>query len=148
MPAAKTGYTLYTLQIMLHYFREAKLGQPLRVLGQVLEIDAKKARLWMEMRSGDVVLAATEQLYLSVRQAEETRAAPWREETLSLLQQWRRRMRRCRFLHKPEKVFLSSAPDMRGQAGRAGLEQRNFSMSCARGCPCARPNAHPMRCAR
>jgi acyl-CoA thioester hydrolase len=81
----ETGYTLYTLQIMLHYFREAKLGEPLRVAAQLLEFDAKKARLWMEMRSGDAVLAATEQLYLSVRQAEETRAAPWREETLALL---------------------------------------------------------------
>ena len=82
----ETGYTLYTLQIMLHYFREAKLGEPLRVVAQLLEFDAKRARLWMEMRSGDAVLAATEQLYLSVRQADETRAAPWREETLAALQ--------------------------------------------------------------
>ena len=84
-----TGYTLYTLQIMLHYFREAKLGEPLRVSAQLLEFDAKRARLWMEMRSGEAVLAATEQLYLSVRQAGDTRAAPWREETLSLLQEMR-----------------------------------------------------------
>jgi acyl-CoA thioester hydrolase len=82
-----TGYTLYTLQIMLHYFREAKLGEPLRVTAQLLEFDAKRARLWMEMRSGEAVLAATEQLYLSVRQTGETRAAPWREETLALLQE-------------------------------------------------------------
>ncbi len=83
----ETGYTLYTLQVMLHYFREAKLGEPLRVAGQLLEFDAKKARLWMEMRSGETVVAATEQLYLSVRQAEETRAAPWREETRALLRE-------------------------------------------------------------
>lgn len=82
-----TGYTLYTLQIMLHYFREAKLGEPLRVTAQLLEFDAKRARLWMEMRSGDAVLAATEQLYLSVRQGKETRATPWREETAALLQE-------------------------------------------------------------
>jgi acyl-CoA thioester hydrolase len=82
-----TGYTLYTLQIMLHYFREAKLGQPLQVVAQLLEFDAKKARLWMEIRSGGEVLAATEQLYLSVRQGEETRAAPWREETLGALRE-------------------------------------------------------------
>jgi acyl-CoA thioester hydrolase len=85
-----TGYTLYTLQIMLHYFHEAKLGEPLRVTAQLLEFDAKRARLWMEMRSGEAVLAATEQLYLSVRQAGETRAAPWREETLALLQEMSR----------------------------------------------------------
>ena len=84
-----TGYTLYTLQIMLHYFQEAKVGQPLRVTAQVLEFDAKRARLWMEMRAGaeGPLLAATEQLYLSVRQAEETRAAPWREETQALLRE-------------------------------------------------------------
>ena len=84
---AATGYTLYTLQIMLHYFQEAKVGEPLRVSAQVLEFDAKKARLWMEMRAGaeGPVLAATEQLYLSVRQAEETRSAPWREATLARL---------------------------------------------------------------
>jgi acyl-CoA thioester hydrolase len=83
-----TGYTLYTLQIMLHYFHEAKLGAPLRVSCQLLEHDAKRARLWMELRSplDGPVIAATEQLYLSVRQAEETRAAPWREESFALLQ--------------------------------------------------------------
>jgi len=85
-----TGYTLYTLQIMLHYFKEAKLGESLRVTAQLLEFDAKRARLWMEMRRGDVVVAATEQLYLSVRQAGETRAASWRDETLALLTQMAR----------------------------------------------------------
>ena len=72
---------------MLHYFREAKVGAPLRVFGQLLEFDAKRARLWMEMRSphDGPAIAATEQLYLSVRQAEETRAAPWREESLGAL---------------------------------------------------------------
>jgi acyl-CoA thioester hydrolase len=82
-----SGYTLYTLQILLHYFKEAKLGAPLRVSAQLLEYDAKRARVWMEMRSplDGPVIAATEQLYLSVRQAQETRAAAWREETLAAL---------------------------------------------------------------
>ena len=79
-----SGYTLYTLQIMLHYFREVKQGAPLRVTAQLLEYDDKRARLWMELRSpaDGPVVAATEQLYLSVRQA---RAAPWREESLARL---------------------------------------------------------------
>jgi len=83
-----TGYTLYTLQIMLHYLSEAKLGAPLRVVCQLLEYDAKRARLWMELRSppDGPAIAATEQLYLSVRQAEETRSAPWREESRVLLE--------------------------------------------------------------
>ncbi len=84
-----TGYTLYTLQITLHYFREAKLGAPLRVACRLLEYDAKRARLWMELRSplDGPVIAATEQLYLSVRQAEESRAAAWREESSARLQE-------------------------------------------------------------
>ena len=83
-----TGFTLYTLQIMLHYFREAKVGELLRVQCQLLEFDSKRARLWMEMRSplDGPTIAATEQLYLSVRQADESRAAPWREETHVRLQ--------------------------------------------------------------
>jgi acyl-CoA thioester hydrolase len=83
-----TGYTLYTLQIMLHYLRELKLGAPLRVTAQLLEFDAKRARLWMEMRSpiDGPTVAATEQLFLSVRQSEETRAASWLEETWASLQ--------------------------------------------------------------
>ena len=83
-----TGYTLFTLQIMLHYLNEAKLGAPLRVVGQLLEFDAKRARLWMEMRSplDGPAIAATEQLYLSVRQGETTRSAIWREESRVLLE--------------------------------------------------------------
>ncbi len=83
-----TGHTLYTLQIMLHYFREAKQGAPLRVTAQLLEFDAKRARLWMELRSppDGPVIAATEQLYLSVSQGEETRASAWREETRAALE--------------------------------------------------------------
>ena len=83
---AATGHTLYTLQIMLHYLREVKLGAPLRVTAQLLEYDDKRARLWMELRSplDGPAVAATEQLYLSVRQA---RAAPWRDATSAALAQ-------------------------------------------------------------
>jgi acyl-CoA thioester hydrolase len=82
-----TGYTLFTLQIMLHYFHEVRQGAPLRVTAQLLEHDDKRARLWMELRSpiDGPAVAATEQLYLSVRQTEDTRAAPWREATQARL---------------------------------------------------------------
>ncbi len=84
---AATGYTLFTLQIMLQYWREVKLGAPLRVTAQLLEYDDKRARLWMEMRSplDGPAVAATEQLFLSVRQGEETRAAPWRDASRAAL---------------------------------------------------------------
>lgn len=86
---AATGFTLYTLQIMLHYLREVKQGAPLRVTAQLLEYDDKRARLWMELRSPSdgPAVAATEQLFLSVRQGEETRAAPWRDDTRAALAQ-------------------------------------------------------------
>ena len=82
-----TGLTLYTLQIMLHYFQEAKLGDPLVIVCQLLEHDTKRARLWMEMRAPgqDSALAATEQLYLCVQQSPSPRAAPWRAETMAAL---------------------------------------------------------------
>lgn len=84
---AGTGFTLYTLQIMLHYFREVKQGAPLRVTAQLLEYDDKRARLWMELRSplDGPAVAATEQLYLSVHQGEAVRAAPWRDATRAAL---------------------------------------------------------------
>ena len=72
--------TLYTLQVMLHYFHEAKLGEVLAVSGRVLERDSKRLRLWMEMtRAGDGArLAASEQLLLSVdTSGPSPRAAPW-----------------------------------------------------------------------
>lgn len=86
---AATGYTLYTVQIMLHYLREVKQGAALRVTAQLLEYDDKRVRLWMELRSplDGPVVAATEQFYLSVRQGEETRAAPWRDATRAALAQ-------------------------------------------------------------
>jgi acyl-CoA thioester hydrolase len=84
---AATGYTLFTLQIMLHYWHEVKRGAKLRVTAQLLEYDDKRARLWMEMRSplDGPAVAATEQLFLSVRQGEETRAAPWRDASRAAL---------------------------------------------------------------
>lgn len=70
--------TIYTLQVMIHYQREAKLGDRLVIHAQLLEHDAKRARLWLEMRRvaegviEEDALAATEQLIASVDQAGET----------------------------------------------------------------------------
>ena len=82
-----SGLTLYTLQIMLHYFKEAIEGAPLCVVCQVLEHDDKRMRVWLEMRAGreGASLAASEQLYLSVDKNAGSRAAPWRAETLAAL---------------------------------------------------------------
>lgn len=83
-----SGQTLYTLQVMLHYFKEALEGEALFVRCQVLEHDEKRMRVWLEMTAGreGARLAASEQLLLSVAQSESgPRAAPWRAETQAAL---------------------------------------------------------------
>ena len=83
-----TGQSLFTLQMMLHYFKEASEGQALLVRCHLLEHDDKRMRVWMEMMAGrdGVSLAASEQLLLSVEQgADGPRAAPWRAETMAAL---------------------------------------------------------------
>ena len=82
-----SGRTLYTLQVMLHYMQEANQGAPLFVACQLLEHDDKRMRIWLEMRAGrdGAVLAASEQLLLSIDKNDGARAAPWRMETLAAL---------------------------------------------------------------
>jgi acyl-CoA thioester hydrolase len=79
----KTGQTLFTLQMMLHYFKEAKEGDGLEVTCQLLEHDNKRMRVWLDMMTtGGVKVAASEQLLISVRQSGgDSRAAEWSHET-------------------------------------------------------------------
>ena len=84
-----SGRTIYTLQVMLHYFHEAKLGEVIAVRARVLQHDSKRLRLWMEMtREGDGArLAASEQLLLSVdNSAAAPRAAKWPEAVATALE--------------------------------------------------------------
>ncbi|MBV8663829.1 MAG: thioesterase family protein [Hyphomicrobiales bacterium] len=83
-----SGHTLYTMQTMLHYFTEAREGEPLFVAARLLEHDDKRARVWLEMKAGreGQPLAASEQLLLSIeRGAAGAHAAPWRAETKAAL---------------------------------------------------------------
>jgi acyl-CoA thioester hydrolase len=83
----RSGQTLFTLQMMLHYFKEAKEGDALAVTCQLLEHDDKRMRVWLDMATpvGER-LAASEQLLLSVAQADASaRAAPWSFETKAAL---------------------------------------------------------------
>src|SRR5271165_3867134 len=79
----RTGRSLFTLQMMLHYFKEAKEGDALAVSCHLLEHDDKRMRVWLVMNdAGGERLAASEQLLLSVAQTETgPRAAPWSFET-------------------------------------------------------------------
>jgi len=83
----RTGRTLYTLQMMLHYFREAKEGDSLTVSCRLLEHDDKRMRVWLEMAdaSGEPV-AASEQLLISIQRGDDRpRGAPWSFETTAAL---------------------------------------------------------------
>ena len=79
----RTGRSLFTLQMMLHYLKEAKEGDALAVSCHLLEHDDKRMRVWLEMTApGGERLAASEQLLISVAQGEgSARAAPWSFET-------------------------------------------------------------------
>ena len=83
----RTGQTLYTMQTMLHYFREAKEGDTLAVRAHVLEHDDKRIRVWLDMTdAGGERLAASEQLLLSIATGEAgPHAAPWAFETTAAL---------------------------------------------------------------
>ena len=82
-----SGRTLFTLQMMLHYFKEANEGGSLSVACHLLEHDEKRMRVWLDMRAGrdGPLLAASEQLLLSIDSRAGARAAPWRAETLAAL---------------------------------------------------------------
>jgi len=83
----RTGQTLYTMQTMLHFFKEAQQGDALAVSACLLEHDDKRMRVWLEMTSAaGERLAASEQLLLSVMQREaQSKAAPWTFETRAAL---------------------------------------------------------------
>jgi len=65
----RTGQTVFTLQMMLHYFKEAKEGDMLAVSCQLLEHDDKRMRLWLDMTapSGELWSWGPEDAAQSVR---------------------------------------------------------------------------------
>ena len=82
-----TRQSLFTLQIMLHYFKEAKEGDAFSVSCHLLEHDDKRMRLWLDMTAkGGERLAASEQLLISVALGDEgARVVPWSHETKAAL---------------------------------------------------------------
>jgi acyl-CoA thioester hydrolase len=84
----RTGQSLFTLQVMLHYFKEAKEGDAFAVSCRLLEHDDKRMRLWLDMTApGGERLAASEQLLISVVLSEgSARAVPWSFETKAALE--------------------------------------------------------------
>ncbi len=75
---ARSRHTIYTLAAMTRFLREAKLGEALSITAQLLDHDAKKMVVFLEMRRGSDVLATSEQLLLCVDQGgPEPRSAPF-----------------------------------------------------------------------
>jgi acyl-CoA thioester hydrolase len=73
-----TGRTIYTLGLIIRYLAEARLGERIAISAQVLEIDAKRLRFWLEARrvSDNVLASTSEQVLMCVdRTGERTRAA-------------------------------------------------------------------------
>jgi acyl-CoA thioester hydrolase len=85
---SRTGQTLFTLQMMLHYFKEAKEGDALAISCHLLEHDGKRMRVWLDMVAPDGErVAASEQLLISVVQRDgSSRAVEWTFETKAALE--------------------------------------------------------------
>ena len=83
---ARTKFTLYTLTMLIHYRLEAKLGEKLEVFAQLLDHDAKKMHLWLEMRRDNDLIALSEQLHVCVDQnLQPPRSAAFPVETAARL---------------------------------------------------------------
>jgi acyl-CoA thioester hydrolase len=66
-----TNHTIFTLAMQMRFHHEVKESAPLAVTGQILEMDAKRIRLYQWLRNGadGTLLATCEQLLASVDQA-------------------------------------------------------------------------------
>jgi acyl-CoA thioester hydrolase len=78
----RTSRTIYTTTLTIHYHQEVTEGQVLAADARVLEHDAKRLRIWFEMRNAEgTVVATSEQVYLCVDQSgEKARAASFLPE--------------------------------------------------------------------
>jgi acyl-CoA thioester hydrolase len=64
----ETGHTVYTLGLIIRYLAEAKIGERIGVSAQVLEIDKKRLRFWLESRrvGDDLLVSTSEQVLICV----------------------------------------------------------------------------------
>lgn len=86
----RSSRTIYTTTLTIHYRHEVTEGEVLAADARVLEYDAKRLRIWFEMRNADrTLVASSEQVYLCVDQSgEKPRAAsflPEQQEAIAAL---------------------------------------------------------------
>ena len=84
-----SGRTVYTLGLIIRHLAEAKLGERIAVSLQVLEIDKKRVRFWLEARrvADDTLISTSEQVLICVdRTGERPRAADFPAEVAAKLE--------------------------------------------------------------
>jgi acyl-CoA thioester hydrolase len=85
---AATRHTVYTLETHVRFLREVKLGTPLAISCQVLDVDAKRVRVFLSMQdtARDILAATSEQMLMSIDQSgQDARSAPWLDKTAAIL---------------------------------------------------------------
>jgi acyl-CoA thioester hydrolase len=83
---ASTGRTIYTLETHVRFLREVKLGASVDITAQLLGLDHKRVRLFLNMQNGAILAATSEQLLICIDQTfEPPRSAAWPGPTESLL---------------------------------------------------------------
>jgi acyl-CoA thioester hydrolase len=82
-----TRHTIYTMETHVRFLWEVKLGTPVTVTCQVLEMDAKRVRVFLSMHDKvrNIVVATSEQLLMSIDQTGEAHAAPWLPASADIL---------------------------------------------------------------
>ena len=86
----RTGSTLYTLEMHVHFLNEVKASDEIRVGARALGIDAKRLHLGLALRvprHADPA-ALAEFMLLHVQQAPEPKSAPFPAEVLQRLEIW------------------------------------------------------------
>ncbi len=83
-----TRHTIYTMETHVRFLWEVKLGTPVSVTCQVLDLDAKRVRVFLSMHDKvrNIVVARSEQLLMSIDQTDEPHSAPWLPESARILE--------------------------------------------------------------
>ncbi len=86
-----TRRTIYTMETHVRFLREVKLGERVAIAAVVLEVNGKRARIFLELHRDGILSATSEQLLMSIdRSGEVPKAAPWLESTAAVLAQLQR----------------------------------------------------------
>ena len=76
-----SGYSLYTVQTMIHNLREASLGDPLKLTLQLIGADEKRIHLFHSMfnaQSGELLATGEQMLvHVDMQQARSSPMPPW-----------------------------------------------------------------------